>query len=123
VQQAVVVHRVVTNKGTQDVKEGMRFYVSSKPMTEAGLSEQAQTSRRHWVVENNIHWVRDAVDKEDASRIRNTRTACALSLLGTALLAPVRAAGHTSPTEAKESFAVNYASAIAILLHQRLSPL
>ena len=118
-----MVHRVVTNKGTADVKEGMRFYVSSKPMTEADLGEQAQTSRRHWVVENNIHWVRDAVDKEDASRIRSTRAACALGLLGTALLAPVRAAGHTSPTVAKESFAANYSSAMAILLQQRLSSL
>lgn len=123
VQQAVAVYRVVTNKRSGEVTEGTRIYLSSQSQAEADLSRTGAMSRGHWTVENNIHWVRDAVDGEDASRIRASRVACALSLLGTTLLAPLRAAGYLSPTEAKERFAHNYHLPLNLLRKQRLTRL
>jgi hypothetical protein len=43
-------------------------------------------------VENNIHWLRDAVCDEGACRSRNPNSACALALLRTALLPAGRSA-------------------------------
>ena len=123
VQQGVAVYRKVTNKSTGEQIEGTRLYVTSLRQAEAGLRRVGSLSRGHWCVENNIHWVRDAVDGEDASRIRASRIACALGLLGTALLAPIRAAGYTSPTIAKETFAHNYSIPLSIMKNQRLSSL
>jgi hypothetical protein len=117
------VYRKVTNKRSGEVSEGTRIYLGSASQAEAGLSTTGGLSRGHWTIENNIHWVRDAVDGEDASRIRASKIACALSLLGTTLLAPLRAAGYTSPTEAKETFAHKYHLPLNLLRNQRLAGL
>ena len=90
---------------------------------------RGQGRLRHWSVENNIHWLRDAVWNEDASRTHDPNTACALALpfgrlrasrLRTTLLAPLRRAGHRSPTQAMETFAHKPRLSLSIILHQRL---
>jgi predicted transposase YbfD/YdcC len=123
VGQAALATRSVTCKKTGEVKTGNRIFLSSlpwEPGTKASLAIGSLV-RRHWVVENNIHWLRDGVWKEDTSRSRSPNAACALALLRTALLAPVRASGHTSLTTALESFAENKAGAVALIRNQRLA--
>ena len=123
VPQAVQVIRCVTDKKTGEVKTGSRIFVSSHawaPGRAASLG-MGRLARRHWVVENNIHWVRDGVWKEDSCRSRSPNAACALALLRTALLAPVRASGRPSLTTALESFAENKASAVSLIRNQRLA--
>lgn len=46
-----------------------RYFISSLP----GASEEliCQAIRRHWSVENNLHWVLDVAFREDECRIRN----------------------------------------------------
>ena len=80
-----------------------------------------ETHPRALDVENNIHWLRDAVGHEDRSRTHDPNAACVLALLRTALLAPVRAAGHLSLTQSMETFAKTPRRALAILLNQRLA--
>ena len=77
--------------------------------------------RGHWTVENNIHWLRDAVGREDTCRLRNRNAACAPALLRTALLAPVRAAGHRSLTQFQEACAKDRAIAVHLIAYQRLT--
>jgi hypothetical protein len=60
------------------------------------------------------------VGREDACRCRHDNQAAALALLRTALLAPVRVAGHDSLTAAVELFAQNKAKALRIIKHQLL---
>ena len=122
-QQAVRVTRTVTNKKTGEVKTGSRIFVSSLEWEagRAGSLAVGRLVRRHWVVENNIHWLRDGVWKEDTCRSRSPNAACALALLRTALLAPVRASGRTSLTSALESFAENKVSAVNLIRNQRLA--
>ena len=98
VQQAVQVIRSVTGKKSGEVKTGSRIFVSSHawaPGRAASLG-MGRLAKQHWVVENNIHWVRDGVWKEDSCRSHSPKVACALALLRTALLAPVRASGRRS---------------------------
>lgn len=119
VGQATRITRTVTHKKTGEVKTGSRIFLSSLPW-EAGRHASfaiGNLVRLHWVVENNIHWLRDGVWKEDTSRSPNA--ACALALLRTALLAPIRAGGHTSLTTALESFAENKASAVNLICNKR----
>ena len=120
--------RKVTHKKSGVEKTGVRLYISSLELTgrpastgRASPALFAKAIRGHWAVENNIHWLRDAVGFEDRCRSRDPNAACALALLRTALLAPVRAAGHLSLTESMENCAENPRLAVAILLHQRLA--
>ena len=77
--------------------------------------------RGHWCVENNVHWIRDAVCREDTCRSRDPNSACVLALLRTALLGVVRASGRESLTEAIESFAADRALAVSLIRNQRLT--
>ena len=122
VGQAAWITRSVTHQKTGEVKTGSRIFLSSLPWEPGRHASLAVGSlvRHHWVVENNIHWLRDAVWKEDTSRSRSPNAACALALLRTALLAPIRASGRTSLTTALESFAENKASAVDLIRNQRL---
>ena len=105
VQQAVCVTRTVTCKKTGEVKTGRRIFLSSLAWEPgaAARSRSGRLVRAHWTVENNIHWLRDGVWKEDTCRSRCPNAACALALLRTALLAPVRASGATSLTRSRDS--------------------
>ena len=130
-RQAVRAGRTVTNKKTGEVTNGARLYISSIPANERSPRQMARLVRGHWTVEpersgdsrrqNNIPWLRDAVGREDTCRQRNSNAACVLALLRTALLAPVRAAGHESLTLFQESCAANRSKAVHLIAYQRLA--
>ena len=120
-RQAILAKRTVTNKKTGQEVTGGRYFISSISPGEASPRQMARLVRGHWTVENNIHWLRDAVGREDTCRLRNPNAACALALLRTALLAPVRAAGHQSLTQFQETCAKNQQNALQIIAFQRLA--
>ena len=80
-----------------------------------------RATRNHWQVENNVHWLRDAVCDEDACRSSDPNSASALALLRTALLATVLASGRESLTQALEEFAADRHLAVALIANQRLA--
>jgi predicted transposase YbfD/YdcC len=55
-----------------------RYYLSSLPPDAARLN---QVIRRHWAIENELHWVLDVVFNEDQSRIRQGSAAENASVL------------------------------------------
>ena len=65
----------------------MRYFLCSASDDPALL---AQAIRRHWAIENNLHWVLDVTFREDDSRVREHNAVCnwavlrkmALNLLG-----------------------------------------
>jgi predicted transposase YbfD/YdcC len=121
VAQAVCARRKTTHKKSGRETSGTRHYLTSQSTAQAPPPRLALLVRGHWSVENNIHWLRDALWNEDACRTHDPHTACALALLRTTLLAPLRRAGHHSPQEAVESFAHKPHRALRIILRQRLA--
>ena len=59
----VVCTRIIDNKETKHV----RFYISSLPSNAKRILEAV---RKHWSIENDLHWVLDVALREDHSRVR-----------------------------------------------------
>jgi predicted transposase YbfD/YdcC len=71
---------------------GRRFFLTS---LRAGVDLLGTCIRRHWEVENRVHWVLDVVFREDAHRARSGYAASNLSLLRKIALNLLRL--HTTP--------------------------
>lgn len=72
---AVVESQRITSKGVQKER---RYYITS---LEPYAERVAQAARRHWGIENRLHWVLDVTMGEDKSRIRTDNAPEILSLM------------------------------------------
>src|SRR3954468_20541147 len=74
--------------GRGKVTAEIRHYLSSAALPPEAL---AVAIRRHWAVENGLHWVLDVGFREDDSRVRDRTAARNLALLRKIALNPARA--------------------------------
>lgn len=72
----------------------------------------AEAMRRHWEIENRLHWVRDVSMDEDRCRVR--AGARALAAIRNLVLSLIRARGLSVP-EARENFREDRAEAVAVV--------
>jgi predicted transposase YbfD/YdcC len=70
----VICTRIVAGKETQKT----RFYISSLPSNPKRL---LYIARRHWAIENELHWVLDVALREDHSRVRKDQAPENLAVL------------------------------------------
>ena len=65
-----------TENGSE-VKQEIRYFISS--LTD--LNEFAGAVRKHWAIENNLHWSLDVIFKEDASHAKKDNSPLNLNVL------------------------------------------
>jgi predicted transposase YbfD/YdcC len=70
----VVCTRIINGKESKDV----RYYISSLP---SNAERILQAVRKHWSIENKLHWVLDVVLNEDRSRVRKDQAPANLAVL------------------------------------------
>ncbi len=87
---ALAVETIRGADGTGRVTAQVRLYLSSSRQPPAQL---AVAIRRHWAIENGLHWVLDVGFGEDASRVRERNAARNLALLRRIALNLARADG------------------------------
>jgi len=73
-----VIRSTLTNTVTGKKSVCLRYYISSLPLNPEHFLE---CSRKHWEVENSLHWTLDVVFKEDESRARARNSAKNLGIL------------------------------------------
>ncbi|NEP46675.1 MAG: ISAs1 family transposase [Okeania sp. SIO2H7] len=90
----------VTRSGTRggEPYQSKVYYISSK---EAEAQLFAQGIRGHWRVENQLHWVKDVVLKEDNLPIHQNNAATNFSVIRNIILNILRWFGYTSITQAQ----------------------
>lgn len=92
--QAFLVERYVThNTGKRTAMAVLG--VTSLTSGQAGPAELATWTRDHWHIENRLHWTRDVLYAEDASRVRTGTAPRVMASLRNLALNALRLAGHT----------------------------
>lgn len=72
------------------------YLITSLDRREAAPAHIAAYVRGHWSIENKVHWVRDAVLGEDASKVRAGARPRVLATLRNLVTGLIRQAGYTS---------------------------
>ena len=74
----VEVETIRSVNGASDVEANIRYFLSSRDAGDPMLKDAA---RRHWSIENSLHWMLDVTFNEDQSRIRDRAAATGWAVL------------------------------------------
>ncbi|MGH3124884.1 MAG: ISAs1 family transposase [Streptosporangiaceae bacterium] len=106
-RQVFLIERYVTRKVRKRKKKSRRhktvevrsavaaLCITSLSSREASPEHLAGYIRRHWSIENKIHWVRDVTYREDSSQVRTGSTPRIMVTLRNLAIGLIRQAGHT----------------------------
>ena len=85
-------------RGNHDYEsDSATYYISSLPPTSSLIPLGI---RRHWTIENRLHWVKDVVTKEDLSPRLQGQASTNISIIKSWVLNLLRVHGFDSMTEA-----------------------
>ena len=90
-------YRTDRTTGTRETNTG--YGITSLPDSTSPATI-ATHLRRHWEIENRLHWVRDTSYREDTSRARTRTGPRAMATLRNLAISTLHATGHTSITRA-----------------------
>lgn len=99
------------------------FAITSLAASDASAARLLALSRRHWAIENEIHWVRDVVLGEDACRVRTGAGPEVLAGLRNAALTLLRGAGYEQIAPTLRHFAAKPEKAIDLVMHTSIHDL
>jgi DDE_Tnp_1-associated/Transposase DDE domain len=77
------------------------YGITSLPTDLAGPAQLNHYERRHWVVEDRLHWVRDVTFGEDASQLRTGTAPRALAAFRNLAISALRLAGRANIAHAR----------------------
>jgi predicted transposase YbfD/YdcC len=95
--------RIDKHTGARTVK--VVFGITSLTPAQADAKRLAALVRGHWGIENRLHWVRDVVCGEDASRIHSGKAPQVMALFRNVALSLLGLLGYDSPSAGLRHFA------------------
>ena len=90
--------RIIVKTGV--VTRAVSYGLTSAPVEVASCADLAGFWRRHWTIENRVHYVRDVTMGEDGQALRCGQAPQALAALRNSLLNLLRGAGWTNIADA-----------------------
>ena len=108
IKSIVMYKKTITNNITGEEKEERRYYISDLN----DIETIAESIRRHWAVENELHWYMDVSFNEDANRTINKKALNNLSIMKKNVLTIIKLLqplfGNKSIKRTRKIFAMNY---------------
>ena len=105
--------RIDKRTGTRTVK--IVFGITSLTPAQADATRLAAIIRGYWGIENRLHWVRDVVCGEDASRIHTGKAPQIMALFRNVAISFLGLLGYDSPIEGLRHFAWHAAEAVKLV--------
>lgn len=93
------VTRSTEAQGREDAKSEIVYVITSVPKRLAKAAWIAGWVRKHWHIENRLHWVRDVTFAEDRSRVCTGSSPQVMASLRNAAIASHRLGGATNMAE------------------------
>ena len=103
------------SKKTQRVKCHVQYGITSLTPQRASADDLLKLRREHWTIENKLHWVRDAVFREDASSVQTGVIPQVMAAMRNTAISVLRFTGHTKITDALQYFAAQPKLAVNII--------
>ena len=91
--QVYFLHRYTTDLKGKELRSEFSYGVSSLSPEEARPARLLELNRKHWSIENRVHWVRDVVFDEDRSRVRKHAGPQVMATLRNLAISVLRMAG------------------------------
>ncbi|MCY4569827.1 MAG: transposase, partial [Candidatus Poribacteria bacterium] len=102
-------------KNTRQVKCHVQYGITSLTPERASAADLLKLRREHWTIENKLHWIRDAVFREDASCVRTGVIPQVMAAMRNTALSVLRFTGHTKITDALQLFAAKPILAVNLI--------
>lgn len=83
------------------------YGITSLPTELAGPEHLNHYERRHWVVENRLHWTRDVTFREDHSQVRTGTAPRALAAFRNLAISAIRLAGRANIAHARRDLHIH----------------
>ncbi len=113
--QGLCLERRVIQLATGEIATEFAYGLTNLPPNQLALPVLLQRWRGHWGIENRLHWPKDVVLKEDASRVRTAQAPLIWATLRNPLVSVVHALGFASVTLGRRHFALNFDEAVAFI--------
>jgi predicted transposase YbfD/YdcC len=92
------------------------YAITSLTVADAGPAQIAAWQRGHWLIENQVHWVRDVDYDEDRCRIRTGSAPQVMATLRNTAIGLLRMTGHTNIAAAIRHHSRDFNRPIELLL-------
>ena len=96
--------------------EQQMYGVTSLPVEEYGAAELLDLTRKHWRIENGLHYRRDVTFKEDKIRKKSSNGGQVMAALNNLAIGILRKAGWENLAKARRYYAVHVAEALELIL-------
>ena len=116
-EQGLCLERRVIHLDTGEISTERVYGLTSLAANQLDLTKILQRWRGHWAIENRLHWVKDVVLKEDASRVRTGQAPMIFASLRNALVSCLHALGFSSITDGRRHLTLNFDEAVAFICH------
>lgn len=94
--QVFLIERYVTDLHDDPISAVAVLGLTSRPATHADPQQIAAAVRKHWSIENGLHYIRDVTFAEDASRVRTRSGPRIMASLRNLAITLLRRAGYTN---------------------------
>jgi predicted transposase YbfD/YdcC len=108
--------RVVTHLKSGKTTREVWYGLTDLPRASASACRLLNLNRKHWAIENQLHYCRDVTFHEDACVLRHPRLAQAIALLNNLVLGLLRVRHFSVIVSARRRFSARPLEALALVL-------